>query len=46
MLWKALAVNLKRLPKLLDKAPEVWLNKVKEILRTGNDETKAAVLTI
>ena len=42
MLWKALAVNFKRLPKLLDKAPEVCLKKVKEVLRTENNEKKAA----
>ena len=46
MFWKALAVNLKRLPKLFNKVPEVCLKKIKEVLRTGNNEKKPAVTAV
>ena len=46
MICKALAVNIKRLPKLLGNVPGVCLKKVKEVLGTGNNEKKATSSTV
>ncbi|SDM11130.1 transposase, partial [Halarsenatibacter silvermanii] len=46
MMCKALAVNIKRLPKLLSSAPGVCLKKVKKVLGSGNNEKKATKSTV
>ncbi|SDL66026.1 Transposase DDE domain-containing protein [Halarsenatibacter silvermanii] len=46
MICKALAVNIKRLPKLLGDVPGVCLEKAKDVLGTGNNEKKATSSTV